>query len=597
MNRRVQTTLAILTAAACLCRCSGSPQSTPQQASNLEQTIALHQQTLDQLPNSPNIDTALEEIADAAVKEAKITGQNPRRELIFLFPDHNIGLYLFDQARAGLDPNALDRLIADIQSKAPGSAVDAAAFDCRLNALATDPDRLIAQCSQTLEPPGADATRRGRVALYRRAICQRQNRNTKQAALDLIRLYALHPGPVDQMHAGPYICATLKDAGFLLESDLLQKSPEPPRAAASLYKEFTPAAHSLDPQSTADLSATALYLRHAPDVAAIEQAAAAPGMLDSPLTRAIHSARMARIALEAVQPDEAATRYTLFTQAAETAINTTDLPQDDAIQLAQTLAASYLACRSFMSDGEELRPNLETVVKRLEPKASELGRKMLNLYLAAWLKTLPPGNDGAEKLLPQIDRVVEWAQRGDHDTVLNAYNIFLDRYPDSPQAPDVIAKLADYCQVRMQDSAKAAALYAGLINKYPDAPNVEKAVLRQALALYENKDYRAALDTLDAFIQKKPGSPNIATARYMAALAEAALGLVDDAQTHMTKLVNEFPASTLAPRALYWLGMNHVMRQEYKDASEIFHMLADRYPESEYAQRAKTYTANLEKTK
>jgi len=452
-------------------------------------------------------------------------------------------------------------------------------------------------------PPRAGAEVDARIAalgpLYVRAIQQRLAGRPKHAAIDLIRLYALHPDAVDQMHAGSYISATLKDAGFFLEADLLEKPPEPARAAAALWKEFAPAASALDPQATADLNTVALYLRHAPDVAAIEQAAEAAaehGILDAPLDRALHFARMARIAIEAVQPEEAAARYTLFTEAAETAINAPNIAEDDSIQLAQTLAASCLACRSFMSNGDQLRPNLDTIIKRLEPKTTELSQKMLRLYLAAWLVTLPPGNDGAEKMIEQVDHVVEWTQRDDHDSVLNAYNTFLDRYPDAPQAPDVLAKLADYCQVRMRDSAKAATLYANLIDKYPDAPNVEKAVLRQALALYENKDYRAALDTLNAFIQKKPDSPNIATARYMAALAEAALGLVEDAQAHMTRLINEFPASALAPRALYWLGMNYVMRQEYKDASEIFHMLTDRYPQSEYAQRARAYITNLEKT-
>jgi len=589
--------VALLIAIACLSRCSGPPQSPPKQASALDAIVAQYEQILDQLPNSPNIDPALDEIAATAVKEGKIPGQDPRRELIFLFPDNNIGLYLFEQARARLDPNPLDQLLDAIEANAPNSAVDAAAFDSRLAALAPEPEKLLTACSQALEPSGADATRRGRVALYRRAIYQRQAGLPKHAALDLIRLYSLHPDAVKDMHAVPYISATLKDAGFILEADLLEKSPDPARAAAALWKEFAPAAHALDPQATIDLNATALYLRHAPDVAAIEQTASEPGILDSPLTRALHCARMARIALEAVQPEEAADRYALFTDAAETAINTPDLTQDDSIQLAQTLASSYLACRSFMSNGEQLRPNLDTIIKRLEPKTLALGQKMLTLYLAAWLKTIPTGNDGAEKMIAQVDRVVEWAQRDDHDTVLNAYNTFLDRYPDAPQAPDALAKLADYCQVRMRDSAKAATIYASLINKYPDAPNLEKAVLRQALALYENKDYRAALDTLSAFIQKKTDSPNVATARYMAALAEAALGLTDDAQAHMTSLVNEFPASTLAPRALYWLGMNHIMRQEYQDASDIFHMLADRYPQSEYAQRARSYISNLEKPK
>jgi TolA-binding protein len=486
-----------------------------------------------------------------------------------------------------LDRSALERLAAGIESDAAGSAVDAAVFDWRLGGM--EPAARVAACAKELEAPGADSTRRGRVALYRRAIRLRESGDAKQAALDLVRLYALHPKAVEEMGAVGYVCGTLKEAGLLLESDLLDKSPEPDRAAAALWRAFSGMGDSQ--------TAAAVYFRHSPDVAAMEQAVSDGSLLDDPFARALYCGRVARIALEAVAPDKAAARYGAFVEAAASAIDTGELGGDDCIHLAQTLAVSHLACRSFVIYGRELRPNLEGAIKRVEPKTAELGRRMLGLYLDARLKTMPAGNEGAGSLLAEVERVVEWADRSDHETALSAYGVFLERYPETAEAPQALERLADYCQVRLRDSVKAAGLYAELIGKYPDAPNVEKAVLRQALALYENKDYRAALDTLTAFIEKKPESSNIATARYMAALAEAALGLVDEAQSHMTSLVNEYPASALAPRALYWLGMNHVTRQEYGEAAEVFRMLTERYPESDYADRARTYIGNLERGK
>ena len=567
----------------CLFRCSDGPEPGEASGSGFDRLVAEYGETLEQLPEGENFEEAIGAIAAAAVREGRIPGKDARVELIGLFPDSTLGLYLFEEARMRLDGAAVEQLVSAIESEAPGTGVDAAAFDWRLSKLG--PEDVVAACSTELERAGADATRRGRVALYRRAIGLREMGQRKQAALDVLRLCSLHWDAVTEMDAAGYVCATLEDAGLLLESDLIEKSPYPGRAAAALWKEFSGAAEA---------SGAGVYFREAPDVAAVEKSASA----DGPFGRALLCARLARIALEAVEPEEAARRYEGFVDAAGDAVKS-GLEEDDAVQLAQTLGVSVLSWGSFMSDGAGLRANLEQVIKRVEPRAASLGGKMLCLYLESWLSTAPAGNDGAEAMLAEVERVVDWAGgargRVDHETVVGAYNVFLERFPESSQAPDVLGKLADHYQVRMRDSVKAAELYARLISRYPDAPNAEKAVLRHALALYENKEYRGALDSLTSFIEKKPESGNVATARYMAALAEAALGMSDEAEARMTKVVNEYPQSALAPRALYWLGMNHVVKQAYKEAGEVFEMLVDRYPESEYADRGRGYLGNLKK--
>lgn len=595
MKTRTRIAFFVLAAAACLVRCSNPAEKAPaKQAGTFDAAVAKYEQTLAQLPDADNAHEAIDEITRAAISGGKIKGEQPRLEMILLFQDDNLGLYLFEKACEDLETTKLEQLLQRIESAAPGSAVEAAAFDRRLRGL--DPEQAVAACDDVLNAgPEAAATRRGRVALYRRAVCRRQSGMPKQAALDLVRLYALHSKAVGEMKMGPYVSATLKEAGFLLEADMIAFALKPGRTAIALQNEFKPVAGDTAPGQTAQ-SATELYLRLAPDVAAIEQQVQAdPTLVETPLARALHFARMARIALEAVAPEEAAARYQLAAKAAENALGEKATVAEYG-ELAEVFGTSSIVWRNFAKNGRRLRPNVEAAYKRLETSPTTLLHDMDCLCLDAWVKALPPTKEGAGIMLAEVERVVERCGRGEHETVLFAYEKFLKTYPDAPEAPAVMARLADYCQTRMNDAARAAEIYAGLIQKYPNNPDMEKAVMRHALALYESKDFQAALDTLNAFAEKNPGSRNLPTARYMAALSEAALGLDDQAEAHMTQIVNDYAAAPVAPRAIYWLGMNQVMRQDYDKAAEMFRLLVERYPDSNFTFRARQYIANIEKT-
>jgi len=597
MKLPIQPALFMLATVAFMAGCSQSNRALPAEpaGSDFDAALAKYEQTLAQLPDTKEAGDALDEITKAAIADGRISGKEPRLELMFLFQDHNLGLYLFEQACGDSDAAKLEQLIQRIESTAPGSAIDAAAFDRELQRL--DSDSTLTACDEVLNAgPEAVSTRRGRVALYRRAMCRRRNGMPKLAALDCIRLYAVHPEAVKAMEIEPYINATLKEAGFLLEADVLANSLEPARAAAALQNKFAPVAGATDSAENSAAGATGVYVRLAPDVAAIEQQAkSAAGLMEAPLARAVHLARMARIALEALAPEEAAARLKLSIEAAGACVNG-NLSEPDCSWLAEVLGASSGAWRTFAENGRELRPKVEAAYKRLETVSIALVRDLDRLCLQAWAKALPSGGDGAERMLAEVKRVVERCKRGEGEIAVLAYNTFLNRFDDSPQAPAVMAKLADYYQTRMNDAARAAEVYAGLIKNYPNNPDMEKAVMRRALALYESNEYRAALDTLNAFAENNPDSGNLSTARYMAALSEAALGLNEEAEAHMTQLVNEYGATPIAPRALYWLGMNQIMRQDYDKAGEMFRLLIERYPESSFVGRARQYIANIERT-
>ena len=62
---------------------------------------------------------------------------------------------------------------------------------------------------------------------------------------------------------------------------------------------------------------------------------------------------------------------------------------------------------------------------------------------------------------------------------------------------------------------------------------------------------------------------------------------------HMNKVHEDLPGSTVAPRALYWLGAQALAGQNYGQAQTTFQELISRYPDSEYVGRAKEYINRL----
>ena len=117
--------------------------------------------------------------------------------------------------------------------------------------------------------------------------------------------------------------------------------------------------------------------------------------------------------------------------------------------------------------------------------------------------------------------------------------------------------------------------------------------MKLCLSLYDSEMHEEAFERLQEFQVTYPESDQIVDAQFLSAMCESGMGLSDDAEQHMKDLVREHPQHTIAARAMFWLASASLSRKDYSGAHETFLNLTKRYPESEYATRAREYIERL----
>lgn len=94
--------------------------------------------------------------------------------------------------------------------------------------------------------------------------------------------------------------------------------------------------------------------------------------------------------------------------------------------------------------------------------------------------------------------------KGKADTLLQAYQAFVDQNPNDAQTPEYLFKMGEIYQFHQQYD-KGIATYQTIIDKYPKYDKAPQAMFLMAFA-YENylKDTNKAKTAYEAFLQKYP---------------------------------------------------------------------------------------------
>jgi TolA-binding protein len=108
-----------------------------------------------------------------------------------------------------------------------------------------------------------------------------------------------------------------------------------------------------------------------------------------------------------------------------------------------------------------------------------------------------------------------------------AYKLCAERYPDSPFAPQAIAKVIDY-YVETKDFSQAGTLLDQVFVDYPDAPFLDSMYLKWTLVAYQSGDYVKARDKCQQLISEYPDSAHAAKAKEILPRIQAKLASASD---------------------------------------------------------------------
>jgi TolA-binding protein len=122
------------------------------------------------------------------------------------------------------------------------------------------------------------------------------------------------------------------------------------------------------------------------------------------------------------------------------------------------------------------------------------------------------------------------------------------------------------CYAQTKNTPEIVEAFTYYIQTFPDNPQVPAALAQRALAYEQDKNYNAALSDLNLIIAKYPSAHEREAALQLKALIlgqqENAKGMVDT----FRQLLREFPKSSVAAQAQYYIGKAAFEAKDYKTA-------------------------------
>jgi len=212
------------------------------------------------------------------------------------------------------------------------------------------------------------------------------------------------------------------------------------------------------------------------------------------------------------------------------------------------------------------------------------------------LITLYPKNEWADDA--QYGIALAYQQMGDSKRALEAHTEILKRYPESDLAPDVQLNLGNF-YYESENYSRAIAEYQKVIDQYSNT-NTEaamSAVWRAqyyiGLSYHKLKSYQQAITAFDR-VDKR--SEFASRAGYYIGWClfdkENPRRNVNGSISAFERLIQQFPDSAEARRALLAIGDAYSELMQWQDVKNTYIRLIKTYPNSQQAQQAQLLLAN-----
>jgi TolA-binding protein len=238
----------------------------------------------------------------------------------------------------------------------------------------------------------------------------------------------------------------------------------------------------------------------------------------------------------------------------------------------------------------------------------------LNEYLAVY-KTYPEHDVAALALYNAAFAALDLKQ---YDQALDLAGQFLTAFANNSLAPDARYIVAE-CQIQKKDYAQAETLYRTLLEGVAEHPEKNLWQIRLGLAIYLQKKYQAAIDTLLPIAPQLTSPDQKAEALYLIGLshfqlnqfndaatqlqaamaahsawrqadetllylarAQHKLGQIDQALVTLDALLKNYPATALADQVYYHLGEYRYAADQYAEAAAAYDQVIQKYAQSTY---------------
>ena len=215
-------------------------------------------------------------------------------------------------------------------------------------------------------------------------------------------------------------------------------------------------------------------------------------------------------------------------------------------------------------------------------------------------ETAAPQDDDRPLDARTFARGMDALKQGRRDEAIQTLKKVFQDFPDSPNAPQALLKVADliypasdWTQIGSaspQAVKEAGDLLATLAQKYRSSREAPRALIKLGYIFLEPANSKADLDEacsrFATAAQVYPDSDAADDAYFGSGMCESMRNRPAQAADFFSRLMDESPGSPLAPEALYRLGLSLSLLDDPAEASLVLERVRTRYPDSRFAPRA-----------
>lgn len=199
------------------------------------------------------------------------------------------------------------------------------------------------------------------------------------------------------------------------------------------------------------------------------------------------------------------------------------------------------------------------------------------------LKTEFPGSEYARRAVYGH----AWAlyHAGKYDEALVGTRAFLNEFPDSDRKAGA-AYLEGNCLQQQRKYGQAVKVYSAIREQYPGSEFARRAHYKSAWALYFGGQRDPAKQEIQAFLQDKDRLGLVGDAAFLLGTLVAAEGNYEDAYEEFRLVAEKYPDSEFAAEALYKSAECLAQLGHSEMAGQVFEEFARKWPENPLAGEA-----------
>jgi len=192
--------------------------------------------------------------------------------------------------------------------------------------------------------------------------------------------------------------------------------------------------------------------------------------------------------------------------------------------------------RSLRGEIERLRFELDTQTRRNKDVGSDLERRLQKLESQPIAATAPVA--GADAVFAPVVPPVIYAPAAP------ATGVSSDAGATAAEEQTAYLKAFDFLKAGKYDNAITA--FRGMLDKWPQGNFADNGWYWLGESQYVKRQYKPALDSYTALIERFPASPKVPDALFKSGLTQVELKLPDQAKASWRRVMKDYPNSNAA---------------------------------------------------